>query len=87
MLARAKNGTGKTAAFVIPVLEKLDVSKHYIQGMESAEGNTRMMQSHVRRTDMHNAPLAGDHTTSVGECRDGSATVWPRRDLTLMISL
>ena len=26
ILARAKNGTGKTAAFTIPVLEKVDVS-------------------------------------------------------------
>lgn len=32
ILARAKNGTGKTAAYLIPVLEKLDVEKNYIQG-------------------------------------------------------
>ena len=32
ILARAKNGTGKTAAFCIPVLEKIDVSKNEIQG-------------------------------------------------------
>lgn len=32
ILARAKNGTGKTAAFCIPVLEKLDTSKNVIQG-------------------------------------------------------
>merc|ERR1719198_227334 len=31
ILARAKNGTGKTAAFVIPVLEKADSSKAAIQ--------------------------------------------------------
>ena len=31
ILARAKNGTGKTAAFIIPSLEKLDVSKKVIQ--------------------------------------------------------
>lgn len=31
ILARAKNGTGKTAAFIIPCLEKTDVSKAYIQ--------------------------------------------------------
>lgn len=30
-LARAKNGTGKTAAFVIPCLEKTDTSKNHIQ--------------------------------------------------------
>jgi len=32
ILARAKNGTGKTAAFVIPALEKVDNKKDYIQG-------------------------------------------------------
>jgi ATP-dependent RNA helicase DDX6/DHH1 len=31
VLARAKNGTGKTAAFIIPCLEKVDTSKNYIQ--------------------------------------------------------
>jgi ATP-dependent RNA helicase DDX6/DHH1 len=31
ILARAKNGTGKTAAFVVPCLEKVDVSKNAIQ--------------------------------------------------------
>nr|WCZ58324.1 DEAD-box ATP-dependent RNA helicase 8 [Paratrimastix eleionoma] len=31
ILARAKNGTGKTAAFLIPALEKLDITKNYIQ--------------------------------------------------------
>lgn len=32
VLARAKNGTGKTAAFIIPCLEKTDTDKNYIQG-------------------------------------------------------
>jgi ATP-dependent RNA helicase DDX6/DHH1 len=32
ILARAKNGTGKTAAFIIPCLEKTDTTKNYIQG-------------------------------------------------------
>jgi len=32
ILARAKNGTGKTAAFCIPVLERVDTSKNVIQG-------------------------------------------------------
>jgi len=31
VLARAKNGTGKTAAFIIPCLEKVDTSKAHIQ--------------------------------------------------------
>lgn len=32
VLARAKNGTGKTAAYIIPCLEKTDTSKEYTQG-------------------------------------------------------
>ena len=32
ILARAKNGTGKTGAFTIPILEQMDPSKDYIQG-------------------------------------------------------
>lgn len=35
ILARAKNGTGKTAAFSIPILERIDTSKNVIQGMHS----------------------------------------------------
>jgi len=31
VLARAKNGTGKTAAFIIPCLEKIDIDKKFIQ--------------------------------------------------------
>uniref|UniRef100_A0A6U8P1V4 Probable eukaryotic initiation factor 4A n=1 Tax=Eutreptiella gymnastica TaxID=73025 RepID=A0A6U8P1V4_9EUGL len=31
ILARAKNGTGKTASFVIPSLEKVDVEKNHLQ--------------------------------------------------------
>jgi ATP-dependent RNA helicase DDX6/DHH1 len=33
ILARAKNGTGKTAAFVIPCLEKADPTKPHIQSL------------------------------------------------------
>lgn len=32
ILARAKNGTGKTAAFAIPILERIDTTKNVIQG-------------------------------------------------------
>ena len=32
VLARAKNGTGKTGAYSIPILDQIDVSKDYIQG-------------------------------------------------------
>eukprot|EP01056_Protomagalhaensia_sp_Gyna25_P004149 Protomagalhaensia_sp_Gyna_25__4148@NODE_375_length_3661_cov_554_673661_g287_i0_p1_GENE_NODE_375_length_3661_cov_554_673661_g287_i0NODE_375_length_3661_cov_554_673661_g287_i0_p1_ORF_typecomplete_len483_score76_15DEAD/PF00270_29/1_5e45Helicase_C/PF00271_31/6_1e02Helicase_C/PF00271_31/3_5e29ERCC3_RAD25_C/PF16203_5/5_2e03ERCC3_RAD25_C/PF16203_5/2_7e11ResIII/PF04851_15/1_2e09ResIII/PF04851_15/4_7e03CMS1/PF14617_6/8_1e05PhoH/PF02562_16/2_3PhoH/PF02562_16/20AAA_19/PF13245_6/0_051AAA_22/PF13401_6/0_35UT len=33
ILARAKNGTGKTAAFVIPMLEKVQTVERYVQGL------------------------------------------------------
>jgi ATP-dependent RNA helicase DDX6/DHH1 len=33
ILARAKNGTGKTAAFTIPILEKTDPTKNVIQAI------------------------------------------------------
>lgn len=33
ILARAKNGTGKTASFIIPVLEKVVPSKNSIQSL------------------------------------------------------
>lgn len=33
VLARAKNGTGKTAAFVIPTLQQVDVSRNKIQAL------------------------------------------------------
>ena len=36
VLARAKNGTGKTAAFIIPCLEKVDPKLNKIQGEEVA---------------------------------------------------
>ena len=32
ILARAKNGTGKTGAYTIPILEQIDATKDYIQG-------------------------------------------------------
>lgn len=33
IIARAKNGTGKTASYVIPILERIDNSKKYIQAL------------------------------------------------------
>jgi ATP-dependent RNA helicase DDX6/DHH1 len=33
IIARAKNGTGKTAAFVIPILENIDIEAEHIQAL------------------------------------------------------
>jgi ATP-dependent RNA helicase DDX6/DHH1 len=35
VLARAKNGTGKTASFCIPILQKIDPGLKYTQGPPS----------------------------------------------------
>ena len=32
ILARAKNGTGKTGAYAIPILDRIDTKKNYVQG-------------------------------------------------------
>ena len=33
VLARAKNGTGKTASFLVPMLDKIDTTKPIIQAL------------------------------------------------------
>jgi ATP-dependent RNA helicase DDX6/DHH1 len=33
IIARAKNGTGKTGSFVIPILEKVDFTQKYVQAV------------------------------------------------------
>lgn len=48
ILARAKNGTGKTAAFCIPVLERVDTSKNEIQGTGSARSPSQRAQRPAR---------------------------------------
>ena len=35
ILARAKNGTGKTGAYLIPLLEKTDTEQSFVQGKQS----------------------------------------------------
>lgn len=34
IMARAKNGTGKTAAYLIPLLERIDIDLKNIQGIQ-----------------------------------------------------
>jgi ATP-dependent RNA helicase DDX6/DHH1 len=33
IIARAKNGTGKTASYAIPIIQKIDTSKNQIQAL------------------------------------------------------
>lgn len=57
VLARAKNGTGKTAAFSIPLLEKVDPSKNEIQGARGrVAGHSRSWQR-WRWWDGHKPPF------------------------------
>ena len=35
VLARAKNGTGKTGAYAVPLIERCDPSKDEVQGISS----------------------------------------------------
>lgn len=41
ILARAKNGTGKSGAYLIPMLERIDLKKDHIQGEAPAAWRTR----------------------------------------------
>lgn len=45
VLARAKNGTGKSAAFCIPILEKIDTTKTHIQALLLAPARELAMQT------------------------------------------
>ena len=46
ILARAKNGTGKTAAFSIPILERIDTSVKEIQGTERGTASSQHAVGH-----------------------------------------
>lgn len=45
IIARAKNGTGKTASFVIPILEKINFNKKYVQALILVPTRELAMQS------------------------------------------
>ena len=57
ILARAKNGTGKSGAYLIPLLERIDLKKDFIQG----ERNHRwiLMWSAVITLRLFNISLIG----------------------------
>ena len=50
ILARAKNGTGKTAAFTIPILNKIDTNQNYIQGQWPASTSSLKRFRHDDKT-------------------------------------
>jgi superfamily II DNA/RNA helicase len=54
ILARAKNGTGKTAAFCIPALEKIDQDKNAIQGFFWTNTCVFVQELHKYYTTMNN---------------------------------
>ena len=48
IIARAKNGTGKTAAYSIPIIQRVDTSKNLIQALVLVPTRELAMQtSHV----------------------------------------
>jgi ATP-dependent RNA helicase DDX6/DHH1 len=47
IIARAKNGTGKTAAYSIPIIEHLDLSKNYIQAVILVPTRELALQVHL----------------------------------------
>ena len=65
LLARAKNGTGKTAAFIIPCLEKIDTTKDYTQALvllptrELADQVAQQVKLYAKYTQMRCAVVFG----------------------------
>ena len=60
VLARAKNGTGKTAAFIIPCLEKTDTAQNYIQGRFcGARFLPGLIASSINSADISTNPRVG----------------------------
>ena len=61
ILARAKNGTGKTAAFSIPVLERIDTSKNAIQALVLVPTRELALQTSqvCKELSKHIAPMSG----------------------------
>ena len=51
ILARAKNGTGKTAAFTIPLLERIDTASGDIQGGAGTPTSSQGSSSSTRPVD------------------------------------
>lgn len=47
ILARAKNGTGKSGAYLIPLLERIDLKKDHIQGMMIAAEEQNWAKSYM----------------------------------------
>ncbi|GFH25665.1 DEAD box RNA helicase CiRH12, partial [Haematococcus lacustris] len=73
VLARAKNGTGKTAAFSIPMLERVDTSKNEIQG------KCRLCWSRAKQHDW----LSNDAATHMLAPLCAAMVLVPTRELAL----
>ncbi len=67
ILARAKNGTGKTAAFTIPVLERVDPARNEIQALILVPTRELALQtSQVRRKRGKERDLRGGSERPAG---------------------
>lgn len=58
ILARAKNGTGKSGAYLIPMLERIDLKKDHIQGEALAAWRTCNYAEAVTLLSWHKVPRA-----------------------------
>ena len=67
ILARAKNGTGKTAAFSIPILERIDTSKNVIQGMRSCARGYRRIPRITGKSALCSHDLSPDPGASASD--------------------
>lgn len=85
VLARAKNGTGKTAAFIIPCLEKTNPEQKNIQGQFVHSrwicSNSRSLISHfffLFPKSAHSHPHTRTCTADIGNCqRNGETYGYP----------
>lgn len=67
ILARAKNGTGKSGAYLIPMLERIDLKKDHIQGEAAAAPSASVTSVHIISNllvcvCLHSSAGSGSHT-------------------------
>jgi ATP-dependent RNA helicase DDX6/DHH1 len=90
IIARSKNGTGKTAAFLIPTIDKIDVKKKKIQAMilvptrELALQTERVIQELGHFTDIKTMVSTGG-TSVKDDILRLEETVHISRDITYLV--
>jgi hypothetical protein len=75
VLARAKNGTGKTAAYIIPCLEKTNPEQKSIQGMCFIVCIFMVHDFHAQTNDFYSSSLCNDSFDSNTDTRACTANI------------